>query len=106
MIKHFYSYHIEIESVILEINSLPIKDNEKKHLIELAESQIHHGVLDSILSELSPEDKKTFLSHMNSKNHEKTWKFLSSVLKNAEEIIEDAASKVKKELHRDLQEER
>jgi hypothetical protein len=104
MIKHFYSYHVEIDSIIIEIEPLPIKDHEKKHLIELAESQVHHAILDSILSELSGEDRKTFLSHINSKNHEKTWKFLNSILKDAEKKITAAANKIKKELLADIKE--
>lgn len=104
MIKHFYSYHVEIDSIVLEIESLPIEKHEKKHLIELAESQIHHAILDSILSDLSNEDKKTFLSHVNSKNHEKTWKFLNSTLKNVEKKIIAAANGVKRELLADIKE--
>lgn len=104
MIKHFYSYHVEIESVIVEINSLDIKETEKKHLIDLAESHIHHAVLDTVLSELSDEDKKTFLSHLNARDHTRTWKFINSVVENAEEKIVAAAAKVKKELLSDIRE--
>lgn len=102
MIKHFYSYHIEIDSIIIEIESLPIKDHEKKHLIELAESQIHHLVLDSILSELNMEDKRIFLEHLNSKNHERIWKFLRDKIRDIEEKIQRAADEIKKELHKDI----
>ena len=104
MIKHFYSYHVEIDSLIIEIESLPIKDHEKKHLIQLAESQIYHTIIDSVLSELNSEDKKAFLEHLNSKNHEKIWKFLRSNVKDVEEKIKEAAVSVKKELHKDIRE--
>lgn len=104
MIKHFYSYHVEIDSIIVEINSLDIKTSEKKHLIDLAESHIHHAVLNTVLSELSDEDKKTFLFHLNAKDHTRTWKFLNSVVENAEEKIVAAAAKIKKELLQDIKE--
>lgn len=104
MIKHFYSYHVEIESIIIEINSLPIKEKEKKHLIALAESQIHHAVLDSILSELESQDKKTFLEHLNTKNEEKIWKFLRSKITDVEKKIVSAATEIKKQLSQDVKE--
>lgn len=104
MIKHFYSYHVEIDSLIIEIESLSIKDQEKKHLISLAESQIHHAILDSILSELSTEDKEIFLAHLNTKNHEKIWNFLRPKVKDVERKIKEAAIAVKKELHKDIRE--
>ena len=102
MIKHFYSYHIEIDSIIIEMESLPIKDHEKKHLISLAESQIHNTILDSILSELSVGDKKLFLEHLNSKNHEKIWKFLNTKIKNVEDKVQETAAIIKKELLGDI----
>ena len=104
MIKHFYSYHIEIDSLIIEIESLPIKGHEKKHLIALAESQIHHAVLDSILSELNSEDKRIFLEHLNSKNHDKIWGFLRGKIQDVEEKIKSAANAIKKELYKDIRE--
>ncbi|OGH16535.1 MAG: hypothetical protein A3C30_05095 [Candidatus Levybacteria bacterium RIFCSPHIGHO2_02_FULL_40_18] len=104
MIKHFYSYHVEIDSLIIEIESLPIEEHEKRHLVELAESQVHNAILDSILSELITEDKRLFLKHLNSKNHEIIWKFLRSKVKDIEEKIEGVALSVKKELYRDIRE--
>ena len=104
MIKHFYSYHIDIESVEIEINSLDINEHEKKHLKELAESHIHHAVLDVVLSELNQEDKKTFISYLNTKDHEKIWKFLQGKVENIENKILAAASHIKKELLADINE--
>lgn len=102
MIKHFYSYHVEIESIIIEIESLPIEKHQKKHLISLAESQIHNTILDSILSELSKEDKKVFLEHLNTKDHDKIWKFLREKITDVEEKIKGAAQEIKKQLRNDL----
>ena len=64
MVKHFYSFIIETESLFLEIDSLEISTEEKQHLKSLADSHIHHSILDTILSELMPHDKKLFLEHL------------------------------------------
>ncbi|HVT01303.1 MAG TPA: hypothetical protein VHE53_03680 [Patescibacteria group bacterium] len=106
MIKHFYSYQVDIASVDIEIDSLNIEDHEKNHLKSLAESHIHHVVIDAVLSELDTEDKKTFMSYLNAKDHEKIWKFLHARLKNAEDTIEKAAAGIKKELLTDIRNER
>jgi len=100
--KHFYSHLIEIDSLIVEISNLEIEDHEKKHLINLAESSIYHAVLDSILSELKEEDKKIFLEHLASDNHEKIWKHLNQKIENIEEKIKSAAETLKKELRDDV----
>ncbi len=104
MIKHFYSYHVETDSLVLEIQSLDIEEHEKKHLIDLAESHIHHAILDSILSRLSGPDKRIFIERLNSKNQEKIWKFLRARIQGIEEKIEAAANSVKKELFKDIKE--
>lgn len=102
MIKHFYSYHVEIESIIIEVESLPIKDREKKHLISLAESQIHSSIIDTILLELDEDNKKEFLRYLNTKDHEKIWKFLREKITDVEEKITDTAKEIKKQLRDDL----
>ncbi|OGH48590.1 MAG: hypothetical protein A3G66_03915 [Candidatus Levybacteria bacterium RIFCSPLOWO2_12_FULL_39_17] len=104
MLKHFYSYHVEIDSLVLEIESLEIEDHEKKNLISLAESHVHHAVIDSILSSLKKEEKQEFLKLLNSKNQEKIWKFLRDKIKDVEEKIEKTASEVKNQLLKDITE--
>lgn len=104
MVKHFYSFIIETESLFLEIDSLEISTEEKQHLKSLAESHVHHSIIDTILSELVPNDKKLFLEHLNSKNHDRIWSFLHEKMEGAEEKIKDAVHTVKKELHKDLKE--
>ncbi|HVZ67809.1 MAG TPA: hypothetical protein VG917_06150 [Patescibacteria group bacterium] len=106
MIKHFYSYQVDIESIDIEIDSLDIDEKEKMHLKNLAESHIHHVVIDSVLSELEVDDKKTFMNYLNSKDHEKIWKFLHANIVNVEEKIHNAANKIKKELMEDIKNER
>ena len=104
MVKHFYSFVVETETLFIEIDSLEISDNEKSHLKSLAESHIHHTVLDTILSELESSDKKEFLSNLNSKDHSRTWKFLHDKIHDVEEKIKKAASGVKSDLLKDIKE--
>jgi hypothetical protein len=91
-----------MDTLFLEIDELSASKEEKKHLKALAESHVHHSILDTIMSSLAPEDKKTFLSHLNTKDHDKIWKFLRSKIKDIEEKIESAANKVKGDLHKDI----
>ncbi|HVZ12365.1 MAG TPA: hypothetical protein VG965_05020 [Patescibacteria group bacterium] len=104
MVKHFYSFIVETDTLFMEIDSLEISDHEKEHLKSLAESNIHHAVLDSVLSKLSELDKDIFLEFINSKNHERTWKFLNTKIRNAEDHIKNAAAEIKKELFKDIHE--
>lgn len=106
MIKHFYSYHVETDSLIIDINSLEIEEHEKNHLISLAESQIHHGIINTIMNELSNQDKKLFLYHLNTKDHDKIWKFLHIKIDKIEEKIQAAANAIKTELHKDIKQTR
>lgn len=102
MIKHFYSYHVEMESLIIEIESLDIEKHEKEHLKALAESHIHHAIVDLILSELNKEDRKLFVKYLNTKDHEKIWKFLNARINEAAKKIKNTAQLIKSELYKDI----
>lgn len=104
--KTFYSHLIEVESIVLELDKLDLSDEEKIHLASLVDSSLHHTILDAILSELSEEDKKTFLQHVHEDNHDKIWKFLNERVDNIEDKIKKAAEDLKDQLHKDLQEVR
>lgn len=104
MKKYFYSHIVEIDSIVMELNKMELSENEKKHLIELADSSLYHLILDSILSELSEVDKKIFLKHLSSDEHDKIWKHLNSKIENIEEKIKKAADELKEKLHKDIKE--
>lgn len=87
-----------------EIGDLDLSKDERIHLIQLAEDNIHHTILDAILSELSGEDKKIFLHHLARDDHDKVWEHLKQKIENIEEKIKTAAESIKKELHRDIKE--
>jgi hypothetical protein len=102
--KYFYSHIIDISALSLELGGMGLTEEEKISLISLISSNIHHEVLDLILSELSPSDKKTFLHHLASENHDKVWKFLKNRVENIEEKIKKTVEDIKKELRKDMEE--
>ncbi len=85
---------------------MDLTPKERIHLISLINSNIHHEVLDLILSELNDRDKKTFLMHVVSEDHDKIWEFLEGKVENIEEKIKKTAEDLKKELHKDIEEVR
>lgn len=98
----FYSHLIEIDSIILELDKMGLSEEEKMHLAQLVDSTLHHTILDAVLSELSESDKRVFMQHLNSGNHDKIWKFLNDKIEGVEEKIKKTAEDLKKELHQDL----
>ena len=100
--KYFYTHIVDTSSLSLELADMNLDSKERLHLISLIDSNIHHEVLDLILSELTVADKKTFLMHLASDNHDKVWRFLNSKIENIEEKIKKTAEDLKKELHKDI----
>lgn len=104
MNKHFYTHLIEYHSVTIKIHELDATDEEKKHLEELAEANLHHTILDRILSELSDEDKHKFLQHLTSGDHDKLWEHLKERVEDIEEKIQKTVYHFQRQLHKDLEE--
>ncbi len=102
--KHFYSHIVETSSLSLALGDLELTQQERVHLISLVEKNLHHTIIDAVLSELSEEDKKEFLLHLASNKHDKIWELLNKKVENIEEKILKAADDVKKELHKDIEE--
>lgn len=102
MKKHFYSHIIETTEISLALGDLNLSQEERVHLIQLVEKNLHHEILDLVLSELSEEDKKTFLHHVAHEKHDKVWEHLTSKIENVEEKIKKVAHDLTKELHHDI----
>lgn len=102
--KYFYTHIIDTSTLSLELGGMDMTPKERMHLISLIDSNIHHEILDLILSELNPADKKTFLIHLASEDHVKVWKFLNEKIDNIEEKIKKTADDIKRELHKDIKE--
>ncbi|MEX2007304.1 MAG: hypothetical protein WD992_00855, partial [Candidatus Levyibacteriota bacterium] len=102
--KHFYSHIVDTTSISIEIADMNLTSDERVHLLSLAESNIHHAVLDTILSELPEDDKKEFLKHVKDDSHDKIWDLLKDKVENIEGKIKKAAEDIKAELHKDIEE--
>jgi len=102
--KYFYTHIIDTSTLSLEIGNMDLTPKERLELISLIDSNIHHEILDLILSELKPEDKKNFLIHLASEDHDKIWKLLKDKVDNIEGKIKKTAEDLKKELHKDIKE--
>ncbi len=100
--KQFYDHIIEIDSLIIELDQLSLKPQEKEHLIAIIKTNVHTIILDVILSELPEKDKKMFLAHVYHDNHDHIWKFLRARIENVEEKMILATKKLKEEFHNDI----
>lgn len=102
--KYFYSQIVDITSITIEIGNMEMEKEERLHLLSLAESSIHHAIIDKVLSELNENDKRKFIEHLHSDNHDEIWKLLNEKIQNAENKIIKAAEDIKKALQKDIKE--
>lgn len=102
--RHFYSHIVETSILSLELGEMDLSKDERIELISLIDLNIHHAILDMILSELSEENKKIFLMHLASNDEDKIWNHLKANIKDIEEKIKKSAENLKEELYRDIQE--
>jgi hypothetical protein len=102
--KHFYSHLIEIHEIYLNISEIDLEDSERSHLLSLAEANIHATVINTVLPELSEEDKKIFLKNLVANNHDETWKHLLTKAQNIETKLSKSLQELKKELLKDIEE--
>jgi len=102
--KHFYHHLIEIDSIHLALDELELDPEEKQDLIIIVDDNIHHTVLDTVLSELKNSDKKAFLALVLAEDHGEIWHLLSEKMENAEDKIKKAVNSLVAKLHEDIQE--
>lgn len=102
MSKHFYSHLVELDTLHLELDNHELSDAQKEEIKRLLDESIYHTVLEAVLSELSEEDKKVFLSHLVDDDHGKIWEFVNGKVENIEEKIKKAADDIKEKLHEDI----
>jgi len=104
MNDHFYSHLVEIDTISHELEQLNLKKNEHEQLLSIVKVQIHHVAVDTVLSELTEDQKNEFLKHLHAGKHEKTWKHVNKHIKNAEKKIKLAVDKLLVELKGDIKE--
>ncbi len=99
---HFYSHIIKTDIIHEALDGVEIEGHERIELLQIAESGVHHVVIDTILSELSEEDKKKFLEHLSQEDHENIWGLLKEKVEGAEDKISKAAHSFLEKLHHDV----
>lgn len=102
--KYFYSHIIEIDALVIELDSMNLSKDEKQNLAKLIDANVHNHVLDVVLSELSEEDKQLFLKYLNLDDHEKSWEYLQSKIDKVEGKIKKTVEDLKVEMNRDIRE--
>lgn len=102
--KHFYDSINDIEALHIELETLDIAPEEKDHLSDLIDANLHTTILDLILSELSEEDKKKFIEHLVEDDHGKIWQHLDQNIDGVREKIEKAAKDLSIQLKQDINE--
>jgi hypothetical protein len=100
--KFFYSHLVETSEISLKLGKMNLSNDEKVHLAGLIEANIHSEIVAGVLSELSEEDKKTFLKDLISENHEKTWEHLNKKINKMEEKIKTIIINTKAEFLKDI----
>lgn len=102
---YFYAKFVVIESLLKELNNLDLSESERHHLASLADSSLHHAILDEILSELSPIDKKAFIHRLKENPEDpKIMDFLNEKIEGVEGRIAKVSEDLVKELHKDIEE--
>ncbi|MDO8570456.1 MAG: hypothetical protein Q7R97_02625 [Candidatus Daviesbacteria bacterium] len=102
---YFYSHLVQIEEITLKLNELNLSDSQKKHLASLIDSTIHHTILDIIFSKLSLSDKEMLMYKIkNNPEDKEIMTILNDKVENIDMEIKEAVSKLKKELHEDVEE--
>jgi len=102
MTTYFYSHLITFDSIVADLENLDLSKEEKKQLLSLAHSNLHHAIINTILSELSQNDKKTFLRNLAMDDHKKIWNHLNEKIQKIEEKITKTAEGLKAELKKDF----
>lgn len=100
--NHFYHSIVSMESLQVRLDLFEFSAEEREKLMEVAERTLHHSILDLVLSELNEGDRKLFLTHHASENHDEVWRLLTGNVKNIEKKIKIAAESVSNKLNKDL----
>lgn len=102
--KHFYSHLVKITDITIELADMDLSSEERVHLLSLVDANIHSTVVNTVLSELSEEDKKTFLQNLVINDHIEIWSHLRKNIKDIDEKIILVVNSLKRELLKDLRE--
>lgn len=104
MKHYFYSHLVETKTVEVEVDTLVLNTDEKDQLHKLMYENIHHAVLDTILTHLKEHDKKNFLENLATDDHIKIWRHLEKSIMDVETKIKKTAEEVSRNLLEDIKE--
>lgn len=102
MVKYFYSHLISFESLEADLETLNLTKAEKQELLDIAHTHTHQQIIESILSQLSEDDKKKFLELLAYGQDRKIWKHLNEKVEKIEVKITEASKSIEKELREDI----
>jgi hypothetical protein len=100
--KHFYQHLIQINEITLDLGEIKLSKEERLHLLSLLEANIHSVVINTVLSQLSENDKKIFLSNLVLNDHDKIWEHLWKNTVNLEQKITDSVNNLLSEMRKDI----
>lgn len=102
MKKTFYSHLVEVQIIEGELDKMDLSPEEKKELLHHVDSSIHYTVLDVVLIALPEEHKKTFIDHLNNEKHDAAWEHLLKNTVGIEEKIRNSTSNLLSEFLEDI----
>lgn len=103
MTKIFYDHLTISEEITVELDKYKLDHQEREEIIQLVDENIHHRVLDIILTHLPKEKHHDFLTKFHSAPHDSNLlAYLKKEVENIEEFIICEAKKVKAEILREF----
>lgn len=90
------------DNIILELNMLDIKDDEREKLLKLADDLAELRFLNVILGKLEEKDKELFLDQIHSGQPEILAEFLREKIDDVEELIKKHAVDLEQEVIEDI----
>ena len=90
------------DTIILELNMLDIKDDEREKLLKLADDLAELRFLNVILGKLEEKDKELFLDQIHSGQPEILAEFLREKIDDVEELIKKHAVDLEQEVIEDI----
>ena len=102
MKKQFYSHIVATAEISITIAEIDMPKEDRVKLIALAEENLHHLILDKVLSHLDEDSKKIFLKHLSEEKHEDAWNFIKEKVNDVEDHIINVSQQLKNEMLEDL----
>lgn len=93
---------ISLEHVRLELSGLNLTQKQQNELLEIAQKQIHHVMMDQALTHIKGDDKKRFLQYVANEEHDKAWEVLRTHAKDVEKYLLHAAHEIYEQLREDI----